>query len=66
MTTLNIQWADADETAIISYFGGPQLPEVFANLGTVDASDARWAAYYDSMPAVVQAMLPAPELAAGK
>jgi hypothetical protein len=50
MMTVNVQFADSSETTIITYFGGPQDPDVFTNLGTVSTSDPRYKAFYDSLP----------------
>lgn len=57
---VNIQFSDSTEQVIVSYFAGPQDPDVFQNLGTVDTSDARWKTYYDSQPAPLQSCFPAP------
>jgi hypothetical protein len=57
---LNVQFSDSSGATIIGYFGAPQAPTVWENMGTVEASDARWKTYYDSQPAVLQPYLPAP------
>jgi hypothetical protein len=57
---LYIQFTDATQTAIISYFACQQDPSVWENLGQVDSNDARWKTFYDSQPAVMQSALPAP------
>jgi len=54
-----VQFSDATETVITAVFAGPQAASV-ANQGTVRASDARWAAYYASLPASVQATITPP------
>jgi hypothetical protein len=46
MATINVQFSDASETAIVSYFSGEPDSKFWANCGTVDTSDARWASYY--------------------
>ncbi|AIP31734.1 hypothetical protein DR64_722 [Paraburkholderia xenovorans LB400] len=46
MTTINVQFADSTQTAIVSFFSGAPDPEFWSNCGTVDTSDPRWAAYY--------------------
>ncbi|SAJ91288.1 hypothetical protein UA11_04659 [Burkholderia multivorans] len=43
---VHVQFSDSDETTIVSYFASPQDPTVYANLGDVDTSDARWTAFY--------------------
>ncbi len=44
--TINVQFADSTDQKIVAYFAGPQDPSVYTNLGTVEANDARWAAFY--------------------
>lgn len=58
---LNVQFADDTEEVIIAYFGSPQDPNFYANLGEVDSSDPRWHAYVDSLPEWIKPMLPAPD-----
>lgn len=48
-TTLYVQFSDSSETAIITYFGGPQPDGAYSNYGSLDTSDARWKAFYDAM-----------------
>jgi hypothetical protein len=60
MTTLNVQFSDASETAIISYFGSPQDAEVWRDVGEVESSDPRWKAYYDAQLISIQEVLPLP------
>lgn len=57
---LNVQFTDSTQATILAYFGAPQNPTYYANLGTVESSDARWRAYYNSLTAPEQANLPAP------
>lgn len=59
MTILNVQFGDSDETAIIAYFGGPQDPSAYPNLGQVDTSDDRWEAFYEEVGGAAS-RLPAP------
>lgn len=60
MTAVNVQFTDSKKTAICAYFGAPQDPVVYANLGQVDTSDARYAAFYNGQSAQFQAFLPSP------
>lgn len=55
-----VQFSDATETTIIAAFGCSQNATAYPNQGTVTASDARWAAYYATLPASAQMSLPAP------
>ncbi|WP_157636146.1 hypothetical protein [Burkholderia ubonensis] len=57
---VNVQFADSTDAAVISYFGSPQNPSVYSNLGEIDPSDPRWKTYYDQQTSSVQAALPAP------
>lgn len=61
MTTLTVQFSDATDAVIVSYFGSPQDPDEFANLGTVDTSDPRWKVFYDACLPLIQAAMPAPD-----
>jgi len=58
MTTIDVQFSDASQAVIISYFAMPQNPGSWPNQGTVDTSDARWKAYFSSVPAMMQSGLP--------
>ncbi|AOY96839.1 hypothetical protein BKK79_36090 [Cupriavidus sp. USMAA2-4] len=57
---LNVQFSDGTQSTIVSYFASPQDSSVFANLGEVDASDARWAAFYESLPELARSGMPVP------
>lgn len=59
-TNINVQFTDATQETIISYFGSPQDPDSYENLGTVSTSDPRWATYYATIPENMQAFFPAP------
>ena len=60
-----VQFSDQASTQIVSVFASPQDPDVFANYGEVDDSDARWGIYYTSLDAVTRVRLPAPTNASG-
>jgi hypothetical protein len=60
MTALNVQFSDSTQATIIAYFSSPQDPSEYANLGTVDTSDARWKTFYNSLGPIEQEGLPAP------
>lgn len=60
MAIINVQFSDATETAIIAIFSCPQSTSAFPNQGQVVCGDARYATYYASIPASIQALLPAP------
>jgi hypothetical protein len=61
MTTISVQFADDAEEVIVTYFGGPQDLASFSNYGTVESTDPRWKAYYDSQPDWIQPYLPGPD-----
>jgi hypothetical protein len=57
---LNVQFSDSTETTIISYFSEPQSATTFPNQGQIEASDARWATYYNSLQSIIATGLPQP------
>jgi hypothetical protein len=59
-TTLNVQFSDATEETIISYFASPQNADNYSNLGTVTTADSRWATYYATLPVTMAEFFPAP------
>ncbi|HEF5874768.1 TPA: hypothetical protein SAY52_005447 [Burkholderia cenocepacia] len=61
MASIYVQYSDSTENKIVGYFGSPQDEATFPNQGTVDASDARWVAFYATIPTVDQPNFPAPE-----
>ncbi|MBN3813286.1 hypothetical protein, partial [Paraburkholderia sp. Ac-20347] len=61
MNTVNVQFSDSGEETVISCFGTPQDPVEWPNQGVLDSSDARWKAFYDTLPSWVQVTLPSPE-----
>jgi hypothetical protein len=60
MSNIYIQFEDATESAVISYFGAPQNPTAYANQGTMTTNDSRWSAYFNALPVAIQNQLPAP------
>lgn len=58
---VNVIFADSTEQEIKGYFGAPQDPATWPNQGQVDTSDARWIAFYDSLPEAMREGIPAPE-----
>lgn len=60
MTTINVQFVDSTEVAIVSYFSCPQDPAIFANQGQISTSDSRWKTYFDAQPSLAQKALPQP------
>lgn len=57
---VNVQFADETQESISYYFGSPQDPSVYDNLGEVSLDDQRWRVFYDSMPEFFREYLPAP------
>jgi hypothetical protein len=55
-----VQFADATGAVIIATFAEPQNAAAFPNQGIVEATDARWATYYATLPAFAQAGLTPP------
>ncbi|WP_175765098.1 hypothetical protein [Burkholderia ambifaria] len=60
MTTLYVQFSDSTESEVVAYFSAQQELEVYQNLGVIDASDARWATFYNAAGGKVCG-LPPPE-----
>jgi hypothetical protein len=56
---MDVQFSDSTETTIVAFFAGPQSSAT-PNQGTVTAGDARWAAFYATLPTSVQAGLTPP------
>jgi hypothetical protein len=56
MTTVNVQFTDSTKTAILSYFGAPQDPTVYANLGTTDTDSSMWATFYAAMGGAISGL----------
>ncbi|MDR5757035.1 hypothetical protein [Caballeronia sp. LZ035] len=61
MKTINVQFSNSNETAIISFFCSPQDPTDWPNQGVVEATDSRWKDFFNSLPGESQRALPVPE-----
>lgn len=61
MQAIHVQFSDPNEESISAYFSAPQDSSAYPNQGEIYASDARWKAYWDALPLVMQSALPAPE-----
>lgn len=46
MATINVQFSDSTEHEVIAYFACQQSESSYANLGTIDTGDERWAVFY--------------------
>lgn len=57
---LHVQFSDATQTEIVTYFGGPQDPAAHVNLGTVKTDDPRWLAFYAKVNGANSLGLPVP------
>lgn len=58
---INVQFADASEERIVGYFGCTQPKRAYPYLGSVDHSDSRWAAFFNSIPEGARLGLPEPD-----
>lgn len=67
-TVVHVQFSDSTYRDIISYFGGPQDPNVHPNLATIHSSDARYSVWYYALPESARLGLPKPTqvLASGR
>ncbi|KKL38632.1 hypothetical protein WR30_11280 [Burkholderia contaminans FFH2055] len=54
MSTIYVQFSDENGTAIVSIFSAPQNATAYSNLGEVTEADARYATYYNALPAWAQ------------
>ncbi len=57
---LNVQFTDETESKIQSWYLSPQDADAIPNLGTVEADDPRWKAFYESVPEYMRQCFPAP------
>ena len=60
MTTLYIAFTDESGSAIASFFSGPQDKAAFPHQATIETSDPKWKAFYESIPEMMRDGLPAP------
>lgn len=60
MQTIYVQFADATEKEVVACFASAQDPDSHANLGEIGADDARYAAYYNSVPEPIRKYLITP------
>lgn len=56
-----VQFYDDTEAVVAAYWSTPQDPQYYPNQGSMDTSDPRWHAYYDSLDPFFQASLPTPD-----
>ena len=61
MTTLYIAFTDESGSAIASFFSGPQDKAGFPYQATIESSDPKWKAFYDSVPEMMRNGLPEPD-----
>lgn len=61
MVSINVQFADATAAIVVAYFAGPQDENAWPNQSVIEASDARWKAFYGSMLPINQGTLPTPD-----
>lgn len=59
-TVVHVQFSDDTQRDIITYFGGPQDPNVYENLATIHSSDARYHVWYYALPDTARMGIPTP------
>lgn len=59
MTTINVQFSDATQATVVSYFAGPQDPVIYPDQSQIDTGDSRWKAFYEANTDM-QPFIPAP------
>ncbi|WP_145542803.1 hypothetical protein [Yersinia frederiksenii] len=57
---MHVQFADATEAVIVSYFCCQQDPIYYDLLGEVEVDDPRYIVFYEKMPDYAQVSLPTP------
>ncbi|MBR8188301.1 MULTISPECIES: hypothetical protein [Burkholderia cepacia complex] len=60
MTTAFVEFFDAAETIILSVFSCPQDINIYPNQAAISTSDNRYASFYNGLPPIGRAGLPAP------
>ncbi|MBB1632275.1 hypothetical protein A9975_15570 [Cupriavidus sp. UME77] len=60
MYEINVQFEDESQGIVVSYFLGPQDPQLIPNVGTVKSDDPRWKAFYDGISGFIRQSLPSP------
>ncbi|ATX62932.1 hypothetical protein LC20_08365 [Yersinia hibernica] len=55
-----VQFADAAEAVMISYFCCQQDPKCYGFLGEIETDDPRYIVFFEKMPDYVQTTLPQP------
>ncbi|HIE4193436.1 MULTISPECIES: hypothetical protein [Burkholderia] len=60
MATIYVQFTDSAETDVSSVFPCPQDEDLYPNQGEMETSDARYKAFFESLPAVSQTYIPRP------
>ncbi len=60
MVTLYVQFTDSTETVVSSVFPCPQDADLYPNQGEMETSDARYKAFFESLPPVSQTYIPRP------
>jgi hypothetical protein len=58
---INVAFTDASETTVLGCFGSPQSLETWPYQAQIEATDKRWAAYYNSLPEGMRSGLPTPD-----
>ncbi|HED1307167.1 TPA: hypothetical protein R4S08_000796 [Kluyvera ascorbata] len=55
-----VQYSDESHSKIISYFGGPQDPDVYPNQGVTTTSDPLYHEFFNNLPFLHQMLMPQP------
>jgi len=63
MKNIYVQFSDSNETQIVAIFGNPQPASFYPDQGTVENSDLRYVAFYDSLPDTEKHDWPVPDRA---
>jgi hypothetical protein len=59
--SVHVQFSDATLRDVVSYFAGPQDPEVWPHQACIRVSDTRYRVWYNALPELSRTGLPAPD-----
>lgn len=57
-----VQFSDSTQLSVVGVFANAQNPTIYPNQGEIDISDARYAAFFNSLSASSQSFLPKPPI----
>ncbi|WP_454825408.1 hypothetical protein [Paraburkholderia xenovorans] len=61
MKQVHVQFLDESDSTIVAVFAGPQDSSVYPNQGTIDVSDSRYVAFFNSIPEIARQAMQLPD-----